>query len=132
MSNTLNTIRNILYAVIIALQLFYLIGIVIFVQEIIGIVNFLVELNQVEGPKPHAATILAQKISVAMSGYLPTLIAFVGLLISWFTLSKNNNIPRWYISINKYLSILWLFFLPLGTLVGYFQLRQIKRLKVGS
>lgn len=132
MSNTLNTIRNILYTVIIALQLFYLIGVAIFVQEIIGIVNFLVELNQVEGPKPHAAAMLAQKISVAMSGYLPSLIAFIGLLISWFTLTKNNNIPRWYISINKYLSILWLFFLPLGTLVGYFQLRQIKRLKMGS
>jgi hypothetical protein len=121
--------KNFLYAVVIALQLLYIIWIAIFIQEIIGIVNFLVELNQIEGPKPHAATILSQKISVAMSGYLPTLIAFIGLLISWFTLTKNTKLPRWYISINRYLSILWLFYFPLGTLVGYFQLRQIQRLR---
>ncbi len=129
MSNALNTMKNFLYAVVIALQLLYIIGIAIFIQEIIGIVNFLVELNQIEGPKPHAVTILSQKISVAMSGYLPTLIAFIGLLISWFTLTKNTKLPRWYISINRYLSILWLFYFPLGTLVGYFQLRQIQRLR---
>ena len=132
MVNALNAIKNFLYTVIIALQLLYLIGGAIFVQEIIGIVNFLVELNQIEGPKPHAAAILAQKISIAMSGYLPTFIAFVGLLMSWFTLTKNNNVPPWFISISRYLSIFWLFFLPLGTLVGYFQLKQIKRLKMDS
>lgn len=129
MAYFLNSMKYLLYFISIVLQLFYLVGLVIFFQGVIEIVHFLVELNQVDGPKPYAATMLSQKISVLMNEYLfPTLIALTGLPISWLILTKANHIPQWYVSINKYLSILWLFFIPLGTLVGYFQLRKIRRI----
>ena len=69
------------------------------------------------------AGILSQGIITSLIKVIPGLI---GLIISWRILIKNNNIPNWFKNYSKVLSYLWLLFIPIGTVLGVIQLKNLK------
>jgi len=122
--------RPVLYILSIVLQLFYIFAIWTLIAGIFDFYSLLQDAMQTKSGDPKLiAGIISEAITLSL---LRVLFAVIGLVISWFILRSGKVIPNWYLSTIKYFSILWLTFIPFGTIVGYFQLKQIKRLNKGQ
>jgi len=70
--------------------------------------------------------LMAGELSVGITLSLLQIIpAFLGLLLSYWSLKQPDNPPRLYLNICKYFSYLWLMFIPIGTIIGFKQLKLI-------
>ena len=101
------------------LQLFYLLALL---HLAVGFLNASQLLSSGD-PK-----ILAGTISVAIVKSLIAVIpSLIGLLLSVYLIkSSSKQSPKWFKSFSKNMSYLWLFFIPVGTLLGVWQLRLLK------
>ncbi|MFK7887474.1 MAG: hypothetical protein AB8G16_11495 [Gammaproteobacteria bacterium] len=71
------------------------------------------------------AGILSQGIVTSLILAVP---ALVGAVAGWSVLRSGPVTPLWYRGFSSALSWLWLFFVPVGTLVGLITRRKLKRL----
>ena len=53
--------------------------------------------------------------------------ALIGVIIGWFLLRGDRDVPSWFLKYSSVMSWFWLFFLPLGTFIGAVQLRVLKK-----
>jgi len=100
------------------LQLFYVWALLVLIISAINTISLL----ETGDPRLIAGT-LSQGIVTALIKVIPGLI---GLIISWRILIKKTNIPSWFKSYSKILSYLWLLFIPIGTVLGIIQLKNLK------
>lgn len=100
------------------LQLLYLLALSHFA---IGLVNTVLLLSSSD-PKMVAGAISAAIVK-SIIAVVPSLI---GLLLGLY-LVKNSpkQVPNWFKLFSKSMSYLWLFFIPVGTLLGVWQLRLL-------
>ena len=110
-----------MFIVCIALQLFLLPALVLFV----GAAWHAIELLPTGDPQQVAGAFSAGVVSsVLMVGP-----ALLGAIISWFLIRGHSTIPGWFARTARVLSWLWLVFLPLGTLFGAVQLSLLRNAK---
>ncbi len=77
--------------------------------------------------------LVAGALSSGVVGSLVTVFpALIGVIIGWFLLRRQRDVPPWFLRFSSVMSWFWLLFLPLGTLVGALQLRVLKKRRVAQ
>ena len=101
-----------------SLQLFYLLALFH-----IGLGAFhSMELVSSGDPKLVAGT-LSASIVKSLIAVVPSIL---GLLLSVYLTRTVDKLPKWFKSYSRFMSYLWLLFIPLGSFIGYLQLRRLR------
>jgi len=80
-----------------------------------------INMNAPSDPKLMAGE-LATGITLSLLQVIP---ALLGLSLSYWSLKKSDTSPKLFVIIFKFYSYLWLLFIPIGTFLGYKQLKLL-------
>jgi hypothetical protein len=100
------------------LQLFYLLALL---HIGLGVFNA-IEMVSTGDPKLIAGT-LSASIVKSLIAIVPSIF---GLLLSVYVTRSSDALPNWFKSYTRFMSYLWLLFIPVGTFIAFIQLRRLR------
>jgi hypothetical protein len=111
--------KNLFLALVIAVQTYYLWALYdLFVAVVTALSKF----------GGGDATLVAGTISEGIiTSVLRSTVGAIGLIASVVIVFKVGGLPIWYKQTTKYISYLWVLFIPVGTILGIVQLKRLSR-----
>lgn len=103
-------------------QLVYVFGLFVFLYSLFF-------LFRADGPfLAGDARMAAGEVSQALVTFvLRACIGLVGAGLGWYVLRHEQSAPTWFVRFSKSLAFVWLVFIPIGTVLGFFMFRWCKR-----